>query len=256
MSSRGDKAMTDNPSGVRKGTRRVWPAPAMDDNAVYVLKSKDGRLIIDSPPLDAKCVTCGRHVSELPPFGGPGDPLEGDFRGAKMVQVFRAYWKPTETDTQVPIDALWLCRDCVMLDEDQLAEKISERPEVIESKRRDEAIEKEATGLLLATRPPRRTIGDPKSERNLPMYPYAHHYDDKEYYTYHLKDEVEGAQIKTLEAAGWELLFVRTNKIYRGRCLTGKLEIRFIRTRKNPITGRKEEGTDDAAARRQIGDVV
>jgi hypothetical protein len=39
------------------------------------------RVIINGPPRDGICEVCRRHLSELKPFGGPGDPLEADFTG-------------------------------------------------------------------------------------------------------------------------------------------------------------------------------
>ena len=47
------------------------------------------KISINPPPRDMKCQRCGKHVDELKPFGGPGDPLVGDFTGAKLVKTFR-----------------------------------------------------------------------------------------------------------------------------------------------------------------------
>ena len=47
------------------------------------------RFFINPPPEDCRCEVCGRHISELTPFGGPGDPLVGDFSGEKLVKTFR-----------------------------------------------------------------------------------------------------------------------------------------------------------------------
>ena len=44
---------------------------------------------INPPPSDKRCDCCERHTSELTPFGGPGDPLVGDFRGALLVKRYR-----------------------------------------------------------------------------------------------------------------------------------------------------------------------
>jgi hypothetical protein len=49
----------------------------------------NGRIIINGPPKDGRCDVCGRHMSELTPFGGPGDPLVGDFSGELLVKKFR-----------------------------------------------------------------------------------------------------------------------------------------------------------------------
>jgi hypothetical protein len=47
-------------------------------------------IIINPPPDDARCMCCGRHISELKPFGKAGDPLVGDFDGAFLVKKFRS----------------------------------------------------------------------------------------------------------------------------------------------------------------------
>ena len=52
------------------------------------LKLKPGQNI-NPPPGDGRCDCCGRHISELKPFGGPGDPLVGDFTGAFLVKGYR-----------------------------------------------------------------------------------------------------------------------------------------------------------------------
>ncbi len=36
-----------------------------------------------------RCDVCGRHMSELTPFGGRGDPLVGDFTGEKLAKRLR-----------------------------------------------------------------------------------------------------------------------------------------------------------------------
>jgi hypothetical protein len=53
---------------------------------------------------------CGKHISELKQFGGPGDPLVGDFRGAKLVKTFRQ-----EFPNYAQVGASWECRDCIIL---------------------------------------------------------------------------------------------------------------------------------------------
>lgn len=50
------------------------------------------RFFINAPPDDGRCDVCGRHMSELTPFGGPGDPLVGDFSGELLVKRFRYDW--------------------------------------------------------------------------------------------------------------------------------------------------------------------
>lgn len=107
-------------------------------------------LIINPPPTDSCCMVCGKNVNELKPFGKAGDPLVGDFDGAKLVKTFRSMAKPIEeyeiilneigpnaeyiteveekygvskvnqaihycqfSDTIAPS---WECRDCIILD--------------------------------------------------------------------------------------------------------------------------------------------
>jgi hypothetical protein len=89
---------------------------------------------INPPPQDRRCEVCGRHISELKPFGGTGDPLVGDFTGAFLVKKFRTL-APRFADEQLhdykkkygdePADiykqamntvgASWECRDCIVL---------------------------------------------------------------------------------------------------------------------------------------------
>ena len=52
------------------------------------LKIKAG-VNINPPPKDGWCVCCGRHISELTPFGKAGDPLVGDFDGELLIKKFR-----------------------------------------------------------------------------------------------------------------------------------------------------------------------
>jgi hypothetical protein len=70
-----------------------------DNNGVVSLGSisdeKDIEIIarfnINPPPEDCRCDCCGRHISELTPFGKAGDPLVGDFDGELLVKT----WRPT-----------------------------------------------------------------------------------------------------------------------------------------------------------------
>ena len=50
---------------------------------------KPEQIIINGPPRDNRCECCGKHISELKPYGGPGDPLRGDFKGAYLVKNCR-----------------------------------------------------------------------------------------------------------------------------------------------------------------------
>jgi hypothetical protein len=51
--------------------------------------SRPCHVSLNPPPDDGRCNVCGRHMTELTPFGGPGDPLVGDFTGEKLVKNFR-----------------------------------------------------------------------------------------------------------------------------------------------------------------------
>ena len=80
------------------------------------------RIIINGPPSDGRCQVCRRHISELKPFGGPGDPLAGDFTRELLVKTWRPdgprneeaekAWKEAEDvakETPEPYDHLpWL----------------------------------------------------------------------------------------------------------------------------------------------------
>lgn len=77
-------------------------------------KNKCMTIWINPPPADNRCECCGsRHISELKPFGGPGDPLVGDFSGAFLVKHARCL----VVDNQV--DTCWECRECFILDDDE-----------------------------------------------------------------------------------------------------------------------------------------
>jgi|GEM_PF-2681326 len=55
-----------------------------------------GSRLFNPPPRDGRCQCCGRHASEVKPYGGPGDPLVGDFSGVHFVKVFRPDALPDE----------------------------------------------------------------------------------------------------------------------------------------------------------------
>jgi len=127
---------------------------------------------INPPSDDERCWVCGRSVSELTPFGGPGDPLEDDFTGELLVKTSRpAYpyvaeageaWERAEKETNCEVDPLpwfietygegkgkrlyyegqlqgwmgssWECRDCIILDDDEYFEKRRPTLETINKK--------------------------------------------------------------------------------------------------------------------------
>jgi hypothetical protein len=64
------------------------------------LKSKPGLMNINPPPKDGKCECCGKHMSELKPFGKAGDPLVGDFDEALLVKKFRTALPPSDDETK------------------------------------------------------------------------------------------------------------------------------------------------------------
>ena len=127
--------------------------------------SQPYRISINPPPNDGRCMVCGRHMSELIPFGGPGDPLVGDFSGELLVKKFRPdgpydaeaeeAWEKAQKVTNDEDDPLpwfianygeekgkrlywagqlygsigksWECRDCYVLDDDEYFEKLRQR---------------------------------------------------------------------------------------------------------------------------------
>jgi len=95
-------------------------------------------IAINPPPKDRCCECCGRHTSELKPFGKEGDPLVGNFDGALIIKTFRpmALPKSEKELNELPeedrdlyeqvmntISASWECRDCVVLFADDYFKK-------------------------------------------------------------------------------------------------------------------------------------
>ena len=119
---------------------------------------------INPPPSDGKCKCCRRHISELKPYGGAGDPLVGDFYGELLVKTWMPMYPSIEDDDRLyekyfgnchtqedhakardvivrdlgeeeaerillstsatdTVEAVWLCRDCLVLDLDEYIEK-------------------------------------------------------------------------------------------------------------------------------------
>lgn len=82
----------------------------------------------DGPSDDDNCMICKRHVRELEAFGGPGDPLAGDFSGVKLIKQSREFFP------DYPIRD-WVCRDCAAREgplwaideEDRLGRPLTER---------------------------------------------------------------------------------------------------------------------------------
>ena len=119
-------------------------------------EKKKAKIYINPPPHDACCECCGKHISELKPFGKAGDPLVGDFDGFHLVKTFRTMcprieeeekkvnaikdWdrfhqkNPKEAErlsfySQVSntVGANWECRDCIILDTEEYFKKLEER---------------------------------------------------------------------------------------------------------------------------------
>ena len=141
----------------RKGLTSLGSVESEED-----LKPRPG-INLNAPPEDDRCDCCGRHISELKPYGGPGDPLVGDFTGALLIKKFRPdgpydeeaekafeeaekrYWRDDfdhplgwlidkygKEKTMEMYDAIclngsvgesWECRDCVVLNVNEYHEK-------------------------------------------------------------------------------------------------------------------------------------
>ena len=63
------------------------------------------RNIINPPPEDGKCMCCGRHISQVKPFGKGGD-FRCNFDGALLVKNFRAEGPYDEEAEQAMEEAL------------------------------------------------------------------------------------------------------------------------------------------------------
>ena len=80
----------------------------MNENQKRSVQNEDdleSKLIfyIDRPPWHIRCFCCLRHIDELDAFGGPGDPLVGDFTGAKLVRIYRS-WCPHNEEFERILD--------------------------------------------------------------------------------------------------------------------------------------------------------
>lgn len=65
--------------------------------------------IVRPPPGRLQCEVCQRTPGEVPPFGGPGEPLQGDYSGAVLVKRRRS---------KGLLGSSWECRECIMLNEE------------------------------------------------------------------------------------------------------------------------------------------
>lgn len=75
---------------------------------------------------DLRCDCCRKHVDELLPFGGAGDPLVGDFTGRKIVKIFRPMTYHQEEYDEILDKLNELCRSvqCWEEFEDMLIERV------------------------------------------------------------------------------------------------------------------------------------
>jgi hypothetical protein len=120
------------------------------------LELREGLININPPPSDGRCECCGKHLSELRPFGKAGDPYSRDCDGALLVKRWRSFGRPDkEVETiddnyvscirAVPsydktgqviaahliiadpelgaILASWECRDCIVLSTEEYYQK-------------------------------------------------------------------------------------------------------------------------------------
>jgi hypothetical protein len=65
--------------------------------------------VVEQSHTESCCYICRKPISQLEPFGGPGDPLVGDFSGRKLVKSYRE-----EFPGQV--GSSWECRHCIVRD--------------------------------------------------------------------------------------------------------------------------------------------
>ena len=126
------------------------------------LKPKPG-ININPPPDDGRCECCGKHISQLKPFGKNNDADHSNYDGAYLLKTFRRngpYYEQAElaikeAEEQAPeenprlwlmkkygdgigfglymaaeayscVDRSWECKDCVVLSDDEFFEKRSE----------------------------------------------------------------------------------------------------------------------------------
>jgi hypothetical protein len=127
------------------------------------LRPQPGININSPPPWEEICDCCLRNISELKPFGGPGDPLAGDFTGRYFVKKYRPagpydekyerLFKEAESRCEeegftdvfkylknkygeeegenifiwaeffYSVGSSWECRDCFVLDDDEYFKK-------------------------------------------------------------------------------------------------------------------------------------
>jgi hypothetical protein len=102
-------------------TKKLFEEAKSEKNGIVALGAvsnkeglkPSGHIRINPPPNDGKCEVCGRHMSQLDPFGGPGDPLVGDFSGELLVKRYRRVTVRNEDGRENSnVYASWECRNC------------------------------------------------------------------------------------------------------------------------------------------------
>jgi hypothetical protein len=72
---------------------------------------KEENLAESTPSPDMRCEVCYKLVSELKPFGGPGDPLVGDHNGELLVNKWRPFIILNQKEANAWVNAVTMARD-------------------------------------------------------------------------------------------------------------------------------------------------
>ncbi len=81
-------------------------------NSEEDLKARPG-ININPPPSDGRCMCCGKHISELKPYGKAGEDLlfDEDFSDALLLKRWRPCYPYFEEDAKAVIEAELNYRD-------------------------------------------------------------------------------------------------------------------------------------------------
>ena len=152
-------------SRILEGDRIIAPGSIKNEQ-----DSLPGAGIDINPPKDGRCYCCGRHISQLRPFGTAENSLVADFDGSYLVKTWRptglydeeakqalreadqrfleeGYESPEEwladvfgkekaaqlmhsVEVFATSSARWLCKDCMVLDEYEYLTKLHQRRRV------------------------------------------------------------------------------------------------------------------------------
>lgn len=93
-----------------------------------------GHISINPPPKDGRCYVCGKNINELKPFGGPRDPLVGDFTGNLLVKTFRPICPYDEEAYRAMKEYE---KECVIKSKQPIGEGLS----LVEHEEREDALE-------------------------------------------------------------------------------------------------------------------